>query len=459
MGSGISSQSSTNKQTNSADPEELKKRYRVNYVIGRGATSSVVNATDQIYDLPVALKRIHFTTKSSSSSSSASVSLDAAEVSLDELRTFKRIGSRPFIVSLHAAYRFKSSCYLAMDYLGGGDLRRYLRTQKKTMSEECVAYLIGCLGSALHHIHSRGVIHRDLKPENICFDLSGRPYLTDFGISTVSSEDDPIPICSSSSGTLAYLAPEVLTATSHHSHQSDFWSLGVVAHELLFGHRPFLKHCPLSLIQFSVNEYSSMWSELLCLPTASPLVDFDSIHRSSKKKSNRPLVFPHLNLHLNEDGSAPDALRVSFPLGAITLSDEFTSLLNGLLDVRIPQRLGNLNKFSEFSEHSLFLKHDYLSQELHHLPSPLCSSIEPLSPSPLSVLGSDDLDKDTDSPPLSTEMNLKLSEFHFVQSKSPAKDFFRKTERSMTSTGSNCDHTTTTAPPTPKPSVKYHRVQ
>jgi hypothetical protein len=42
------------------------------------------------------------------------------------------------------------------------------------------------------------------------------------------------------------------------------------------------------------------------------------------------------------------------------LSDEFTSLLNGLLDVRIPQRLGNLNKFSEFSEHSLFLKHDYL---------------------------------------------------------------------------------------------------
>ena len=236
---------------------------------------------------------------------------------------------------------------------------------------------------------------------------------------------------------MAYLAPEVLTETNHHSHQSDFWSLGVVAYELLFGCRPFPKHCPLSLIRFSANEYSSMWSELLSLYTASPFVDFDSIHCSSKK-SNHPLRFPRLDLHLNEDGSSPDALRVPFPSGAMGLSEEVTSLLHGLLDVRIPQRLGNLNQYSEFSEHSLFLKHNLLSHELHHLSSPFYSSIEPLSSTGISVLGSsDDLDNDTDVPSFSTEMNLKLSEFHFVRSRSPYKD-----QSSVTSTISNCHHTT-----------------
>jgi serine/threonine protein kinase len=449
MGGGISSNSNidnvNNKTIGNLDPTDLKKRYRVNYVIGRGATSSVVNATDQINDLPVALKRINFT---KSCASLSKKSLDAAEVSLDELRTFKRIGSRPFIVSLHAAYRFQSSCYMAMDYLGGGDLRRYLQKTQKTMNEESVAYLVGCLGSALHHLHSRGVIHRDLKPENICFDLIGRPFLTDFGISTVSSDDNPIPICSSSSGTLAYLAPEVLTPTSHHSYQSDFWSLGVIAYELLAGHRPFLKHCPLPFIQFSVNEYSSMWNELLYLATASPFVDFDSIYCKSKK-CNHPPVFPGEDLRLNEDGSTPDSLTVPLPL----LSDEFASLLNGLLDVRIPERLGNLNKFSEFSEHSLFLKHDYLFHNLHQLASPFSPFIEPLSPSSLSVLDSDAFDNEVDSPPLSTEMNLKLSEFHFIRSKSPTKPHSRKIEWAVTSTGSNCDNTMTTT--APKSSVKY----
>jgi serine/threonine-protein kinase len=102
-----------------------------------------------------------------------------------------------------------------MDYLDGGDLRNLMKSQGQ-LDEKDVCYILGCIGSALHHMHVRGVIHRDVKPENIGLSLNGRPYLTDFGISMVcdnihnrTSIPIPIPISESSSGTLPYLAPEV----------------------------------------------------------------------------------------------------------------------------------------------------------------------------------------------------------------------------------------------------------
>jgi serine/threonine protein kinase len=379
-------------------------KYQINYRIGRGVSSCVAHATDKANGGYVALKRINLTTISTLFSLE-----QLAELSMNELRTFKRVGTHPFVVSLHAAFHSHSSCYLAMDYLGGRDLRRYLKKQGR-LDEKCVTYIIGCIGSALHHLHCQGVVHRDLKPENIAFDLMGRPYLTDFGISVVSSEGNPIPICNSSSGTMVYMAPETLTPTHLHSHQSDFWSLGVLAYELLFQQRPFNEHCPIPFVQFCADEYSPMWTNLVSLPIASPLIDFETTFIESKQqlvvnKSHREAV-------------DLDSFLVPFPenIDPISVSEEFSSMLNGLLNVRIHERLGNVNKYSQFSDHPLFRKHQFVLSQLHRIFSPLSSSMEEHYPSSASILGAVEFDDEADLP-FSDDLREILSEFHFLRPK------------------------------------------
>lgn len=82
-------------------------------------------------------------------------------------------------------------------------------------------------------------------------DERGYPYLTDFGVAHVQTESwDSTLTCNLASGTKQYLAPEVFVKGHVHGPEVDFWSLGVVSYELLFGKRPFEKHCPVQLINY-----------------------------------------------------------------------------------------------------------------------------------------------------------------------------------------------------------------
>jgi serine/threonine protein kinase len=176
----------------------------------------------------------------------------------NELKIMKTIGSNSSFTKLHYAFRDMKTCYLVFDLLTGADLRYHLR-KRHHFSEGGIAFLIGCLSSALHFLHSKGIIHRDVKPENILLDANGFPYLIDYGVSymtPVPIEDgssSPLPrlLCYESSGTRQYLSPEVFTRNHAHGIESDFWSLGVVMYELLFQKRPFEKHCPIEMIEFA----------------------------------------------------------------------------------------------------------------------------------------------------------------------------------------------------------------
>lgn len=79
-----------------------------------------------------------------------------------------------------------------------------------------------------------GIIHRDLKPENLVFDFKGFLKLTDFGISRYLRKDN----ASDSSGTVGYIAPEVLYHQNH-GPTADFFALGVICYEMLLGSRPY----------------------------------------------------------------------------------------------------------------------------------------------------------------------------------------------------------------------------
>jgi serine/threonine protein kinase len=79
------------------------------------------------------------------------------------------------------------------------------------------------------------IIHRYIKPENLVFDGSGYLHLTDFGISKKIKSGKPII---NNSGTPGYFAPEVLMKKPQ-NFCSDFFSVGVICFELLYGKKPF----------------------------------------------------------------------------------------------------------------------------------------------------------------------------------------------------------------------------
>lgn len=158
---------------------------------------------------------------------------------MGELNAWKKVEHHNYISDLHFAFQDRSYCYFVMDLLTGADLRYYIK-KRVILTEPELAFIVASMASALNHLHTRGILHRDIKPENIVFDHEGYPYLTDFGVSYLCEDGDMT--CTLSSGTKQYLAPEVFCKSHEHGPESDFWSLGVMIYEIIYGKRPFEKH-------------------------------------------------------------------------------------------------------------------------------------------------------------------------------------------------------------------------
>lgn len=156
----------------------------------------------------------------------------------NELNALRMIGRHSFITELSFSLLDQGLCYVALNLLSGGCLRDHMASRR--FCENSAAFIVACIDSALIHIHSRGILHRDIKPANIVMDAHGFPCLVDFGICYIKKPGEKGPlVCRMTSGTEAYCAPELLTSSHEHGIEAEYWSLGVLAYELIFGHRPF----------------------------------------------------------------------------------------------------------------------------------------------------------------------------------------------------------------------------
>ena len=140
----------------------------------------------------------------------------------------------PFIVNMIYSFQDHEYLYLVMDLLPGGNLRYHI-SLKNTFNEKQIKFLIGCIMIGLKYIHGQNILHRDIKPENLVFDNNGYLRITDFGIAkhyVVNNKKD-------TSGTVGYLAPEVLCNVNH-NFCIDYYAVGIITYELMYGHRPYL---------------------------------------------------------------------------------------------------------------------------------------------------------------------------------------------------------------------------
>ncbi len=135
---------------------------------------------------------------------------------------------------MNYAFQDRENLYLVMDLLTGGDLRYHISKHRR-FSETQVQFFLANILEGLEHIHVKGIIHRDIKPENLVFDSNGYLRTTDFGIARIWQPENS----KDTSGTPGYMAPEVM-CRQNHGVAVDYFAVGVIAYECMFGKRPYL---------------------------------------------------------------------------------------------------------------------------------------------------------------------------------------------------------------------------
>lgn len=148
-----------------------------------------------------------------------------------------------WIVKLHFAFQDDRYLYMVMDYMPGGDLV-YLMSNYD-VPEKWAKFYCAEIVLALDSIHQMGFVHRDVKPDNMLLDKNGHVRLADFG-TCMKMDSKNLVWCDTAVGTPDYISPEVLESQSSasnlrkpYSNLCDWWSVGVVLFEMIFGDTPF----------------------------------------------------------------------------------------------------------------------------------------------------------------------------------------------------------------------------
>ncbi|XP_023668873.1 serine/threonine-protein kinase Sgk1-like [Paramormyrops kingsleyae] len=141
----------------------------------------------------------------------------------------------PFLVGLHYSFQTADKLYFVLDYVNGGELFYHLQ-RERVFLEPRARFYVAEMASALGYLHSLHIVYRDLKPENILLDSEGHIVLTDFGLCKEGLP--PNGTTTTFCGTPEYLAPEVLQKQAY-DHTVDWWCLGCVLYEMLYGLPPF----------------------------------------------------------------------------------------------------------------------------------------------------------------------------------------------------------------------------
>ncbi|REK18418.1 MAG: serine/threonine protein kinase [Planctomycetota bacterium] len=196
--------------------------YRIVEEIGRHGQGVVYKARHLKFEQVVALK----ISRSESKPTEESLRLFAVEVE-NQARV-----DHPNIIPVYGGGDHQGCLFFTMKLIERGDLTRAMAGSPLSPRE--AARLTSMIARAVHHAHQRQILHRDLKPSNVLLDAEGRPFVSDFGLSTRlgshRSKDEIV-------GAPAFMSPEQTRGES--TVLSDVYGLGTILYWMLTCRIPF----------------------------------------------------------------------------------------------------------------------------------------------------------------------------------------------------------------------------
>ena len=219
----------------------VDSRYEIVDLVARGGMATVYRAYDRRLDRVVGLKLMH---------AHLADSPDFVARFRREARAAARL-SNPGVVAVYDQGSLEGVAYLIMEYVEGPNLRDLMAAGPLSVREALglTAQILRPLGAA----HRAGLVHRDIKPENVLLPADGSvAKVADFGLARAVTEVTQTTT-GNVLGTVAYLAPELITAGSS-SPCADVFSVGVIIYELLTGEQPFIADSPIQIAFRNVHE-------------------------------------------------------------------------------------------------------------------------------------------------------------------------------------------------------------
>ena len=242
-------------------------------IIGKGGFGKVVHvvkkSTGKHYAMKIQAKDRLLSTWGST--------MENVEIERDVLVANERF---PFIISLRYAFQTEKYAFLVLDLAEAGALSRVIQESPgHTLEEAQVRLYVAEIVLALECLHDHGIIYRDLKPSNVLVCADGHIQLADMGLAgfyyqkKYYSADSGSPHRAegrvrhlsshhTDCGTPLYRPPEMVRSEKY-GKEVDWFMLGVLMFEALFGYLPFEPKG--GLTEGNIEKINDRDEELQCL--------------------------------------------------------------------------------------------------------------------------------------------------------------------------------------------------